>query len=303
MLSQTYSEYELLLVDDGSTDGSGEICDEYRLKDRRIKVIHQPNGGLANARNQGISKSSGEYLTFVDSDDWVDARLLEMLWEGIGKGATISACGFYTVRNDAAKAWRNPETGYRVVPAVEATKDMMYTKSIDTSAWAKLYHRSCFDHIRFPEGRLYEEVATTYRLFLTQERIAITTTPLYYYVKRPGSIVTSSFSEKHMDMLKHSGEMLELAEESYPELIPAARRRIVYACFYLLKTMGKEYRAYPEQVERIMTQFRAYEKDVFRDPETPGRDKAAILTLRKGPAFFESCWGIYSHLTGRNGNQ
>lgn len=302
LLSQTYGDFELILVDDGSSDQSGKRCDEYQAKDSRIHVIHQENGGLSNARNTGINASKGEYLTFVDSDDWVDPRLLEVLWEGIGKGATVSACGYYTVRNGNAKPWRDQDDGFRVLPAVEAVRDMMYTKSIDTSACAKLFHRSCFSQILFPEGRLYEEVATTYRLFLTQEKIAITTNSYYFYVKHPGSIVTSAFSDRHMDMLTHSQDMLELAIGSYPDLISAAKRRIIYACFYLLKTMGRYYPEFPRQVQAIMDQFTLYEKSVMQDPDAPRRDKAAIRMLRRGVPFFENCWVLYSKLTGRNGN-
>lgn len=302
LLAQTYTDFEIILVDDGSTDSSPRICDEYQAKDSRIRVIHQSNGGLSDARNAGIRISSGEYLTFVDSDDWTDIRLLEVLWEGIEKGATISACGYYTVRDGKATAWRVPQEDYRVLSAVDAVKDMMYTKSIDTSACAKLFHRNCFEQILFPKGHLYEEVATTYRLFLTQEKVAVTTNPMYYYVKHSGSIVTSSFSDRHMDMLTYSQDMLRLANDRFPELIPAARRRIVYACFYLLKTMGKQYPAFPDQTQEIMEQFRLYEKSVWKDPEAPRRDKAAILILRRGIPFFEKCWALYSSLTGRNGN-
>ena len=302
LLAQTYTDYELILVDDGSTDSTAQICDAYREKDARVRVIHQKNGGLSDARNAGIREASGDYLAFVDSDDWADPELLSVLWEGIGKGATISACGFYTVRNGKAVAWRNDHDDYRVLPAVEAVRDMLYTKSIDTSAWAKLFHKSCFSRILFPKGHLYEEVATTYRLFLTQEKIALTTRPLYYYVKHAGSIVTSSFSDRHMDMLAYSQEMLDLAKERYPELIPAAKRRIVYACFYLLKTMGNRYAEYPGQTRTIMAQFKSYERGVMKDPEAPRRDKAAILMLRRGVPFFERCWALYSGLTGRHGN-
>lgn len=302
LLAQTYTDFEIILVDDGSTDHSGTICDKYQAMDSRVHTIHQSNGGLADARNTGINAASGEYITFVDSDDWVDERLLAVLWEGIKMGAAISACGFYTVRNGSTKAWRKFNGEYQILSAKDAVKDMMYTKSIDTSAWAKLFHKDCFLKIRFPKGHLYEEVATTYRLFLSQEKIAITTNPLYYYVKHPGSIVTSSFSEKHMDMLKYSQEMLAIAEERYPELISAGKRRIVYACFYLLKTMGERYTAYPDQLQEIMDSFRTYEKDVFIDPDTPRRDKAAILVLRRGVPLFEKCWALYCHMTGRNDN-
>jgi len=301
LLNQTFRDFELILVDDGSPDGCGEICDEYRQKDRRVRVIHKQNGGLSDARNAGVRAAAGEYITFADSDDWAEPELLEVLMEGIRLGARVSCCGFYTVRDGRRTPWRKPAE-YSVMNAEEAVSDMMYGRSIDTSAWGKLFHRSCFDEISFPVGRLYEEVATTYRLMLTQEKTAITTKPLYNYVKHGESIVTSRYSSRHKDMLQYSCEMLHYAETEKTALIPAAQRRVVYACFYLLKTMGAEYRQYPEDVEEMTRLFRQYRAPVFRDPQVSRRDKGAIILLSAGVSAFERTWSLYSHLTGRHGN-
>ncbi len=302
ILCQTYPDFELILVDDGSPDTCGWICDQYAGRDDRIRVIHKTNGGLSSARNAGIEAACGEYITFVDSDDWTDPRLLEVLLGGIKLGAAISVCGFYTVRDGIPKPWRTPSGEYRVMTALEAVRDMMYTHSMDTSAWGKLFHRSCFDKIRFPEGKLYEEVAVTYRLFLTQRKAAVTTQPLYYYVKHRDSIVTSAFNRRHMDMLEFSREMLVYAEEKEPTLIPAAKRRIVYASCYLMKTMGRHYRDHMENVNEILKAFNQYRGEVFHDPEASRRDKAGILLLSSGPGLYTKAWSIYSRLTGRHGN-
>ena len=302
LLKQTFNDFEIILVDDGSPDDCGKICDEYAQNNRCIRVIHQQNGGLSDARNTGIREAGGEYITFVDSDDWAEPDLLAGLMEGIRLGAEVSCCGFYTIRDGRRKAWRNHMTAYQVMDAEDAVKDMMYGRSIDTSAWGKLFHRSCFDSLLFPVGHLYEEVATTYRLILTQKRAAITTRPLYNYLKHDESIVTSQYSSRHMDMLHYSCEMLKYAERERPALIPAAQRRIVYACFYLLKTMGAEYVNYPEDVREIMTMFNKYKNPVFHDDEVSRRDKTAILLLSAGVPAFEKSWGLYSNLTGRHGN-
>lgn len=299
---QDYERFEAILVDDGSTDSSAQICDQWSEKDTRFKCIHKANGGLSDARNVGISLSSGEYITFIDGDDWVDSSLLSTLWQGIEQGASISACGFYTVRNGSPKAWRKPQKGYRILSAVEAVEDMMYAHTIDASAWAKLFHRSCFDYFLFPKGHLYEEVAITYRMMLTQSKVAITTLPMYFYVKRPESIVTSSYSECDMDMLRYSQEMLQYAETERSELIPAAKRRIVYACFFLLKSMGQDYRIHPSEVSTIRSAFGQYKAGVFRDPEVSLRDKVAIVLLSCGVGTFETFWTLYSCLTGRREN-
>ncbi len=297
---QTYQDFEVILVDDGSPDKCGEICDQY--PDKRFRVIHKQNGGLSDARNAGIRIAKGDYITFVDSDDWVEPTLLEVLMDGIQQGATVSCCGFYTVRNGRKIPWRQTDKKYHLLSAVDAVKDMMYTHSIDTSAWGKLFHRSCFMKIQFPVGHLYEEVATTYRLMLTQERIAIITQPLYNYVKHSGSIVSSYYSGEQKDMLYYSLDMLSFAEKEQPELISAARRRIVYSCFYLLKTMGRRYKDFPDDVKEIMSQFKQFKGLVFRDAEVSRRDKEAILLLSVGVSAFEYVWSIYSQMTGRHGN-
>ena len=302
IIQQTYRDFEVILVDDGSPDNCGHICDQYAEQDMRIRVIHKSNGGVSEARNAGIREARGEYITFVDSDDWADSRLLEILWNGIEKGAQISVCGFYTVWDRLPKPWRKPSEEYHVMTGAEAARDMMYTHSLDTSAWGKLFHRSCFDNISFPVSCLYEEVATTYKLFMTQIAVAVTTQPLYYYVKHQGSIVASAYSHKHMDMMRFSGEMMSFAKEEAPELIPAAKRRMIYASCYLLKTMGNQYKEYPEDVKEILSVFRKYRKEVFRDPDVSRRDKAAIALLSVGPGVYVKAWNIYSGLTGRRGN-
>lgn len=302
LLHQTFKDYEIILVDDGSPDESGRICDEYANNNGCVRVIHKKNGGLSDARNSGIREAAGEYITFADSDDWVEPDLLEVLVEGIRLGAQVSCCGFYTIRDGHGKPWRDHMPDYQVMDAAAAVKDMMYGHSIDTSAWGKLFRRDCFDELRFPTGHLYEEVATTYRLMLTQEKVAITTRPLYHYVKHEESIVTARYTPSHKDMLYYSCEMLRFAEQERPALIPAAQRRIVYACFYLLKTMGADYTKYPEDVQEIMEQFRKYKSQVFHDEQVSRRDKTAILLLSAGVPVFEKTWDLYSYLTGRHGH-
>ena len=299
---QTYTDFEVILVDDGSPDQSGVICDEYARRDPRFRPVHKLNGGLSDARNVGISRAAGEFITFVDSDDWVEPNLLKFLLEGISLGAGISCCGFYTVREDRRIPWRKPETSFQLLDAESAVKNMMYGHSIDTSAWGKLFTSDCFREFMFPAGHIYEEVATTYRLMLTRETIAISTRPLYNYVKHPASIVTSAYTSAQKDMLRYSLEMLQYAETERPALIPAARRRVVYACFYLLKTMGMDYKKNPDDVREILRLFHEYEASVFKDPEVSRRDKAAIRLLSGGVPLFERTWSIYSHLTGRHGN-
>ena len=195
IVHQTYKDLQIILVDDGSPDECGAICDDWAKRDKRVYVIHKENGGLSDARNAGVACAEGTYITFIDSDDWIEEDYVSYLMEGIlNYDAQVSVCNLFTVRDGRADPWRKPDNRYRVMTSVDAVKDMMYGHSFDTSACAKMYHRSCFDSIRFPVGRLYEEVATTYRLLLSQKRVAVGMRPLYNYVKHSNSIVTSRFS-------------------------------------------------------------------------------------------------------------
>ena len=298
--AQTYARLEIILVDDGSPDACGQMCDEWSGKDPRIQVIHKTNGGLSDARNAGLNQAKGEYITFVDSDDWVEPDLIAYLMQGIRqKQAQVAVCNFYTVRGEKKIPWRKPEDKVCAVSSVDAVTDMLYGRSFDTSAWAKLFHQSCFDSIRFPTGRLYEEVATTYRLLLTQNVVAVGMRPLYNYVKRASSIVTSQFQPRSMDMLAASREILAFAKEQQSALVPAAERRMVYACCYLYKTMGPDWRDYPREVAELNTVMKQYRSRVLKDPGASLRDKTAILLLALGIGPFEAAWGLYSRWTGR----
>lgn len=297
---QTYTNLQILLVDDGSPDHCGALCDEWAQKDSRIQVIHKTNGGLSDARNAGLALSKGEYITFVDSDDWVEPDLVAYLMQGITLNhAQIAVCNFYTVRGEQRVPWRAPSDAFQRMSSVDAVEDMFYGRSFDTSAWAKLFHKSCFTALRFPRGRLYEEVATTYKLILTQETVAVGLRPLYNYVKRAGSIVTSCFKPQSMDMLRASQEILTYAQKQQPALLAAAQRRMVYACCYLYKTMGSQWRTFPRECAELDSVMKQFRWNVLRDPKAANRDKAAILLLLPGVGVFEKAWALYCRCTGR----
>jgi glycosyltransferase involved in cell wall biosynthesis len=197
VVNQTYSDLEIILVDDGSPDNCPQMCDEWAGKDNRIKVIHKVNGGLSDARNAGIEIATGEYIAFVDSDDFIKPDMIEKLRAALAKAdADIAACGILTCEGETQTAW-----GCRdLVGTPEQIYELLYNDTAyPVAAWNKLYRKSCWETLRFPVGKTCEDAFTTYQLIHNARRIVMIPEALYCYRIRPGSIMTSSFSLKKMD--------------------------------------------------------------------------------------------------------
>lgn len=202
VISQTYSNLEIILVDDGSPDKSPEICDEYAKKDSRIQVIHQKNGGLAKARNIGIENSHGEYISFIDSDDYVVPNYVEILYRGIIENdADVSIASFRSLKKNTV-FHEDYSSAFSVISKRKCFE--IYTSTSTNpfvSAWNKLYKRSLFSNIQFPEGKLYEDAFTTYKIFDVAKKIVFSSSVLYFYRLNPDSIMGQSFRKKHLEMI------------------------------------------------------------------------------------------------------
>ena len=237
VIDQTYRNLEIILVDDGSNDGSGEICDNSAQNDSRIKVIHKSNGGLSDARNAGIDRSTGIYIMFVDSDDWINRECVELLIRALQHGkAQISACAYQKTdrfREDSVVD-RDIKTYEEMWTIDDAYIHLFLNKEIDNSAWAKLYNRSLFENIRFPVGKLYEDQFVTYKLFHIAQRIIYVRQVLYYYFDRPGSIQNEPFTIRKMDELEAALECVKFVDEVYPHLHEAVICRLVSSCFHMI---------------------------------------------------------------------
>lgn len=203
ILEQTFADFDLLLVDDGSPDNSGAICDAYSLQDSRVHVLHQKNAGVSAARNAGIewalANSDSRWLTFVDSDDWVHPQLLEHLFNGVQEiGAKISICSFLEPGQNSAESEPMAAT-FEVW-----TPERLYLERnlFSVLAWGKLYHKSCFQGLRYPVGRLHEDEFTTYRLLFREKYIAFTEAQLYYYYRNTQGITKTPWTAGRLnDML------------------------------------------------------------------------------------------------------
>lgn len=217
---QTYKELEIILVDDGSTDNSGSICDSYVNKDNRIRVIHQQNRGLSGARNKGLEASTGEYIGFVDGDDWIEEGMYDFLYHILKENeADIAVCG-YVIQNssEADIQEKGNSENVTVYERREAVRAIVEDRRIHSYAWNKLYHRKLFKEIRFPEKRKMEDIATLYKVFMLCERVAVSDIPKYCYCRREGSISQSWDEKMNWDLFSAYLERVDVLGRDYPEL-------------------------------------------------------------------------------------
>lgn len=203
ILNQTMKNLEIILVDDGSLDNSGKICDEFAKKDNRIVVIHKENNGLSSARNAGLEIATGDYIGFVDSDDWLDENMYGTLLKLIkDTNADISCCKFFQTANGEEKI---PPINNEIIESfnnIEGLNNFYTDLYIQTVvAWNKLYTRKLFDNVVYPVGKIHEDEGTTYKLFYKANKITYTNKPLYYYRITPNSITTRKFNKKRLDIL------------------------------------------------------------------------------------------------------
>lgn len=199
ILQQTYPNFELLLIDDGSTDGSGSLCDQLALKDERIRIVHKKNGGLADARNVGLDEANGNRIAFVDSDDTIRPQYLEVLNTLMSQQkADIVQVGIFT-NVDEKKSPKGSET--EVFSGEKALENLLRFKIVKVYAHSKLYSRELFGNIRYPYGKLMEDSFTTYKLIAKATKVVCESRELYFYRQRKGSIMNSDFTERKAELL------------------------------------------------------------------------------------------------------
>lgn len=237
IVNQTMEDIEIILVDDGSKDTSGNICDEYALKDGRISVIHKENGGLSDARNTGIKKATSDYVLFVDGDDYIKENMVECLYKLlVDYQVDMSVCGVYNVYSSGEKAQCDVLEEFQC-DNIEAFGHIMVGKKIPGTICNKLIKREIARELLFPVGRLYEDAFYTTQLMQRVKCVSVTTEPMYYYFHRAGSITTTAFKKKDMDIVIAYEENLKVIKEKYPEILEQAKFRLDWAYFTVLDRM------------------------------------------------------------------
>lgn len=217
LISQTYTNIEIILVDDGSTDTSSNMCDEWMKKDKRIVVIHKKNGGLSSARNAGLKIATSNYIQFVDSDDWIETNCTESLYNNLKKyDSDISLCGIIVTdeQNKKRMKWFEQE---KCFSREEAFNYLMENKIITSHAWNKLYKKEVLDGNEFPEGKVYEDIRVMHKIFLSAKKISITDKYLYNYYQRVNSITTNANMKNKLEYIEAFGVRYEFIKKYKPE--------------------------------------------------------------------------------------
>lgn len=236
IIKQTYTNIEIILVDDGSPDKCGQICDEYVTKDHRIQVIHKTNGGLSDARNVALDIAKGEYITFVDSDDYIAQDYVEYLWHILNQNkADISAMLDKHFIDGKTLTTVIKEDKVNVISPKDYLCKLFYQINVTTGAQAKLYKKELFKNIRFPKGLLYEDLLTIYKLVNNCSRIAISDHISYFYRERPGSIIGSPFNQlKYISTIAIIKQLSEDQKLYSKDIQKAIDNRIVGHLFHIL---------------------------------------------------------------------
>ncbi|QNU66608.1 glycosyltransferase family 2 protein [Ruminiclostridium herbifermentans] len=298
IVNQTYKNLEIILVNDGSEDNCGTICDEYAEIDSRIKVIHKENGGLSDARNVAIDIITGDYVTFIDSDDFVEADYVEYLVKLIQKySADVSICNINKTFEDKYKKEDSIEDIQYIYTQQEAIMQMLYQKLFDVSACAKLYKTELFNSIRYPKGKYYEDLATTYLVFDKCTKIVYGSLQKYNYIVRENSISTSQFSIKRMELIDIAEEMLNFISAKYPNIKKAAISKFISSNFQVFLQTPNEKSLFAEEKRRIINNIKKYRKTVLFDGKSRSKNRFAVILSYGGMPLLRLVWNRFC--TGR----
>lgn len=278
ILNQTYCNIEIILVDDGSPDQCGVICDKYQKRDKRIKVIHKKNGGLSDARNIGIKIAQGEYITCIDSDDFVSPFFLENLWTAIQKSKCEIATSWFIDYYEGDKIPEIQKLDIKDIQVLDREKfyqRLLYQDGVEVSAWGKLYKANLFQGVEYPVGKLYEDIPTTYLLVEKTDKIAVIPNIDYFYFQRKTSIAQATFSIRKMDAIRHMDDFKNFISINYPLLKKAAEcRYFSTVCNIFFQIQSPEFE---KQRKELWNEIKKYRYSVLTNME--GRKKARIAAL------------------------
>ncbi len=280
IIGQTYKDLEIILVNDGSTDGSLNICREYEKADSRIKVIDKQNGGLSSARNAGIDIMTGKYVVFIDSDDYIAYNMVERLYSiAVAEKVNIVCCRFFKFNDETTGFKADKTQPIKLLTGKEAMYQMFFSGGIGWSAWNKIYLSKLFDTIRYKEGVYMEDMSTTYLLYEQCERVAFTSEKLYYYYIRSTGITGTKSSKRAADAVNNIETIAAYYAEHYPEFKDAPLAyfaKIAPNFLATLNVVGE----YPEVQEKCFDAIINYGRLAMKAPFVKSKYKLVILFFR-----------------------
>lgn len=291
ILNQTFKDFELILVDDGSPDRCGEICDEYSKKDNRVVVIHKENGGQATARNAALDIAKGDYIGFVDSDDYIEPDMYELLYKMcIENKCDISNCSSTIYFNNKIKV--NGGHGLIIHNRKEAMKAVVEGFLYDECLWTKLIKRELFNDLRIPVGIAYEDTAFTYKVINKANKVCCIGEPKYNYIKRENSTMDIAAKEIKTDSIKIYEEMYEFFKENYIDLLNIVVLKLANNSLIILNNIIKsnDFTKNRKKYYETAKFLNSYFKETIKLKEYPKNLKILLIALKINPV-------LYKHLT------
>lgn len=280
IINQTYKNLEIILVNDGSTDNSGKLCDELAKKDDRIKVIHKENGGLSDARNTGIEVAESELIGFIDSDDYIDKDMYEVLYNNLrNTNSDLSMCALYDVFNNIIPP-QVKQVDILELTSQEAIKMVMEAKILSVTAVNKLYKKDLFSDLKFELGKIAEDAFIMIKLLDKCEKVVATNEKKYYYIHRENSITTQKFSPKFLNVIEAYEQNYKIIENNYPELLQVAQTRMNWAYFYVLDKLLLDDNYEDKDLENKLVKYLKYnKKNILNDRLFTRGRKIGFLSL------------------------
>lgn len=254
IVNQTYTNLEIILVDDGSPDSCPAMCDAWAEKDSHIRVIHKTNGGLSDARNAGMAVATGELMAFVDSDDWIAPDMYGYLYQRLTEdNSDIAACGVQMVWEDKKLCRMLTRAGSYVLNQEESMRAIIEESWLKQPVWYKLYKTDLIRDILFPMGKCHEDVFWSYQAVGIAKKVSVSDHVGYYYLQRGGSIMGEGYSLKRLDAVEAKVQRCTYIQERFPTLSPLAVKNLWFTCIYqgqlALRTLDKA------EAEKILAYF------------------------------------------------
>lgn len=281
IVNQTYKNLEIILVDDGATDSSGKLCDELAKIDNRIKVYHKENGGLSDARNYGVERATGDYIGFVDSDDYIDAEMYEKLYEAIKKeNVDVVECNLKIIYPDRVELFTEQKY-YNVYTKQEYLEEYLKIEKIFGSACVRLIKSDIAKKLKFPVGKLYEDTYYAYDLIEKVDRYVIMNNPYYNYLMRENSITNTKFNPRIFDLIEIVEKFRKTTYENYPGLKEAADCRKMYAYFSVLNSilLEENYRD-NEYYSEILSYFKRNYISLLKNKYINRNRKLSVILIK-----------------------
>lgn len=291
VVNQTYKNLEIILVDDGSTDNSSSVCDDWAKRDSRIKVIHKKNGGLSDARNFGLDNAKGDYIAFVDGDDFIDINMYDSMLNYLKKyNCDICICGINKIENGRefiTRPYMYSNNEFTILNNENALVELLNDR-LDVSSCNKLYKKEIINDLRFPYGITNEDFALMYKFFYRSNQIIIINENYYKYIQRQGSITTTKFNERQFDKYYNCIQMMDFIEENIPNLINEAKYYLWYHTFCLLKQLYLENLiiSYSKYAKELKTTLKKDSFIIMKSKKLSYKEKIIYLVISFFPRIY-----------------